>query len=144
MTRAMAKAAPSRTTKSEPTTAAEPAAAAAEEAAAPWGDNGEAMEAVGKANGALASGMTAIGQEVMTFANRRFGENVARTESLMQCKDPEQVFSLSVDFAQKAASQYLEEANRILELSNQVTRACWAPLEEQTRKALRDMNDDGK
>lgn len=142
MTKDTAPAAPSRPAKAKPEAASrdnpEPPAAAA------WAGGGEAVEAVVRSNGALASGMTAIGQEVMNFANRRFGENVARTESFMHCKDAEEAFSLSCDFAQKAATQYLEETSRILALANEVTRAYWEPLEEQTRRTLRDMNGDGK
>lgn len=110
----------------------------AEEMTALWGPNGDNFDAVVKANEALASGMAAWGQEVMTFANRRLAENMQRSESLLQCKDPESAFRLGCDFAKTASEQYLEETERFVKLVARISRDCWAPLEKRTQEALHE------
>ena len=100
----------------------------------------ENFEAVIKANEALASGVAALGQEVLGFASKRVSETIHHSESLAQCKDPNEAFELNYDFAQKATQQYLEEANRLFSLTSDISRQCWAPLEERTRKAVDEAN----
>jgi hypothetical protein len=121
-------------------TAAARTPAVPEEITALLGNNGENFEAIVRANEALASGMAAWGQEVMGFASKRLSENMKRSESLMQCKDPEQAFDLTCDFARKATEQYLEEANKLLGLVSDISRSCWTPLERRTKEALHGMN----
>ena len=111
---------------------------AAQDMTALWAPNGDTLEAVVKANEALASGMAAWGQEVMTFANRRLAENMQRSESLFQCKDPEAAFRLGCDFAKTASEQYLEETDRFIKLAARISRDCWAPLEKRTQDALHE------
>ena len=71
------------------------------------------IEAVIKANEALASGTAALGQEVFEFASKRVSETLSHSESFAHCRDPGEAFELNYEFAQKATQQYLEEANRL-------------------------------
>ena len=98
------------------------------------------IEAIIKANEALASGAAALGQEMLEFASKRVGETLSHSESFARCKDPGEAFELNYEFAQKATQQYLEEANRIFALTGEISRKCWAPLEERTRQALHDLD----
>lgn len=113
----------------------------AQEMTALWGPNGDNFDAVVKANEALASGMAAWGQEVMTFANRRLAENMQRSEALLQCKDPESAFRFGCDYAKSASEQYLEETDRFIKLAAQISRACWTPLEKRTQEALHETTE---
>jgi len=102
----------------------------------------ENFEAVIKTNEALASGVTALGQEVMEFTNKRVSENLSLSESFAHCKNAGEAFEVNYEFAQKATLQYLEEASRLLALTGQISRQFWTPLEERTRKVLHDANGD--
>ena len=100
------------------------------------------IEAVIKANEALASGAAALGQEMMEFASKRASETLSHSESFAHCKDAGEAFELNYAFAQKATQQYLEEANRLFALTSEISRKCWAPLEAQTRRALEHADGD--
>ncbi len=93
------------------------------------------VEAIIKANEALASGAAALGQEMLEFASKRVSETLSHSESFAQCEDPGEALESSYEFAQKATQQYLEEANRLLALTGEISRQCWTPLEERTRQA---------
>lgn len=99
------------------------------------------IEAVIKANEALASGTAALGQEMFEFASKRVSETLSHSESFAHCKDPGEAFELNYEFAQKATQHYLEEANRLFALTGALSRQYWAPLEERTRQALKDVED---
>ncbi len=78
----------------------------------------------------------------MGFASKRLGENLKRSESLVQCKDVKQAFDLNMGFAQRATEQYLDEANKLLGLATQISRNCWAPLQARTKETLHSLNGD--
>ena len=100
------------------------------------------MEAVIKANEAFASGVASLSREMFEFAGKRVSETLSHSESFAQCKDAGEAFQLNYAFAQKATQQYLEEANRLFALTGEISRQCWAPLEERTRQALQEANGD--
>ena len=95
--------------------------------------NGRTLEAMIKANGAVLEGMAKLGREMLEFGNTRIREDLEASETLMKCKDPQEAFRLQCDFARRATQQYFEEATRLMELTAQITRNCWAPLEETAR-----------
>ncbi len=100
-----------------------------------WAPNGEYFNALLKANQALASGMASLGQEVLTFAGMRMRRSFEVSETLLNCKDFNEVFRIQIQHTQAANAQYLEEANKLLILAGQVHHSCWAPLEADTKEA---------
>ena len=76
----------------------------------------------------------------MQFASKRVNATLSHSESVAHCKDANEAFELNYEFAQNATRQYLEEANRLFALTGEISRNCWAPLEERTRKVLEDVN----
>jgi hypothetical protein len=105
-------------------------------------NNGENWKAVMKAGEVMLEGMTVLGREMMDFGNARFRHDVETSESLINCKGADDAFRLQCDFMREATQQYFEEAGKLTQLTARLTRDCWAPLEDRTRVALRQMNGD--
>jgi hypothetical protein len=53
-----------------------------------------------KANQALASGLATLGQEVLTFAGMRMRRNFEISETLLKCKDFDEVFRVQIQHTQ--------------------------------------------
>ncbi len=87
-------------------------------------------------------GMAALSSEMMDFSNRRLSEFTKRSESLVGCKDAEEAFRIQCDFAQSATQQYLDQSNTLLTILAKTAGDFWAPLQEHTRQALRDLNKE--
>ena len=60
----------------------------------------------------------------------------------MGCKDAEEAFRIQCDFAQSATQLYLDQSNNLLTALAKITEDFWAPLQEHTRQALRDLNKE--
>lgn len=101
--------------------------------------NGEAFETFIKANQAMMDGWAALNQELMAFTDRRLREGFERTESLIGCSNPEDAFKLQCGFAKTAGEAYLAETQKLMDLMMEISRDCWAPVEDRTRQALHDM-----
>ena len=104
--------------------------------------NTENMNAVLKANEALFEGFASIGQEMMNFANDRLRQDFEVVESLMHATGPEEIYRRQSQFAETASQQYLEEANKLIDLMTRTARDCWAPLQARQDQAKRDADGD--
>ena len=100
-------------------------------------ENRDSLKAFVEANEAIMDTMAALGADMVAFGNRRLRENIERSESLADCKDPEQAFRVQYDFFQSATQQYLEQANNMMEIMARMTGQFWTPLQERTTEALR-------
>lgn len=98
--------------------------------------NGEMLRAVMKANEAALEGAVAVGREIMEFGTARVQRDLETQGSLMRCKDAEEAYRVQFDYAREATQQYFEEASKLMNLTAQITRDCWAPIEDRTRAAL--------
>ena len=98
--------------------------------------NGEAFETFIKANQAMMGGWAALNQELMSFTDRRLREGFERTESLIGCSNPEDAFKLQCGFAKTAGEDYVAETQKLMGLMMEISRDCWAPVEDRTRQAL--------
>ncbi len=105
-------------------------------------ENGGDPDAFLQANEAIMKGMAALSSEMMDFSNRRLGEFTKRSESLVGCKDVDQAFRIQYEFAHTATQQYLDQTNNLLTVLAKMTEDFWAPLQEHTRQALRDLNKE--
>ena len=100
------------------------------------------LNALVQANEAVMKGMAVLSSELMDFGNRRLREYTKRSESLVGCKDAEEAFRIQWDFAQSATQQYLDQTNNLLTVLAKMTEDFWAPLQEHTRQALRDLDKE--
>lgn len=100
--------------------------------------NGETLRAVMKANEAALEGMVAIGREIMEFGTERVRRDLETQGSLMRCTNAEEAYRLQCDYAREATQQYFEEASKLMNLSAQIARDCWAPIEDRTRAAIEE------
>ena len=105
-------------------------------------ENSGDLEAFLQANKAIMKGMAVLSSEMMDFGNRQLHEFTKRSESLVGCKDAEEAFRIQCDFAQSATQQYLDQSNNLLTMLAKMTGDFWAPLQEHTRQALRDLNKE--
>jgi hypothetical protein len=106
------------------------------------GEVSDDLEAFVQANEVIMNGMAALNSEMLAFGNKRLRENIERSESLVGCKDAEEAFRIQCDFAQSVTQQYLNQSNNLLTILAKMTQEFWAPLQEHTRKALRDLNKE--
>jgi hypothetical protein len=102
----------------------------------------EDLDAFVQANEAIMKGMAVLSSEMMDFGNRRLREYTKRSESLVGCKDAEEAFRIQWDFAQSATQQYLDQTDNLLTVLAKMTEDFWAPLQEHTRQALRDLDKE--
>ena len=102
--------------------------------------NSENLNAMLQANEALFNGFSTIGQEMMDFANARLRQDFEVVQSLMGAKDMEEICRCQTKFAETASQQYLDEANKLINLMTKTTRECWNPFEAWRDKMARDFN----
>ena len=105
-------------------------------------ENSGDLEAFLQANKAIMKGMAVLSSEMMDFGNRQLHEFTKRSESLVGCKDAEEAFRIQCDFARSATQQYLDQSNNLLTILAKTAGDFWAPLQEHTRQALRDLNEE--
>ncbi len=105
-------------------------------------ENSGDLEAFLRANKAIMKGMAVLSSEMMDFGNRQLHEFTKRSESLVGCKDAEEAFRIQCDFARSATQQFLDQSNNLLTILAKTAGDFWAPLQEHTRQALRDLNEE--
>ncbi len=105
-------------------------------------ENSGDLEAFLQANNAIMKGMAVLSSEMMDFGNRQLHEFTKRSESLVGCKDAEEAFRIQCDFARSATQQYLDQSTNLLTILAKTAGDFWAPLQEHTRQALRDLNEE--
>ncbi len=99
--------------------------------------NQDAVQTLFAANQAMVNGWTALNQEIMAFTDHRLREEFGRTESLFGCSGPEEALQLQASFVQAAGEDYLREAQKLMGMMMDISRDCWAPVEERTREAMK-------
>jgi len=104
--------------------------------------NGENLESAIQAQAAMVDGMTEIGREMISFMSRRQHEAFEASRTLMSCKSPEEAFRLQSQFAESASREYFDEARKVMDMAVEVARRSWAPMEERTNKALKNLQSD--
>lgn len=92
-------------------------------------------------NEAVFGAMATMNQEVAAFASRRLQYNIARSEALMKCSEPEDLLRTQLDFNRVAFEQYFAEAAKLMTMAAEVTELCCKPLEARSLSALHDLND---
>ena len=97
------------------------------------------LEAV-EVNAVINDRMAALSAEILAFGNKRLNANLEWSQSLVACKDAEQAFRVHTEFFESAMRQYLNQANKVLAIMASMTGGVSAPLEEQTKESLGELN----
>ncbi len=71
--------------------------------------------------------MTAVNEELFAFGRSRLQVNLARSESLLHCRNLEDVYQLQSDFASSTARQYIDESGRLMGLMTKLMLDSWTP-----------------
>lgn len=100
--------------------------------------NGEALEAMVKANEAMLQGLVAMQRELMEFGNARLRQDLETQEVLSHCSDLQEAYRVQAEFAQKAMQHYAQETAKLIELSTKIGCECWGPLEDASRAAMKN------
>ena len=105
-----------------------------------WKANGETINTVMRTNEAVMRGMIALSQEAFEFGNTRVRENLEMAQPLSKCHDLEEALNVQSSFFQSATQEYLTESANLMKLMTEISQDCWAPMEDRTKQALRELN----
>ncbi|MDJ0948711.1 MAG: phasin family protein [Alphaproteobacteria bacterium] len=97
--------------------------------------NTATMEAFVRAGEAVLKGMVSLNEEVMSFADKRMRAQIDTSQSLAKCSTFAEAMELQSEFARSATEDYLEEANKLLSLSAEVTKEGMVPWEAHAKEA---------
>lgn len=114
----------------------EPRATLAPDVQALLQSNGANLAAFMQAAQTWFQGCVSVSQELAGFAGRRLREDMESSQALMNCRDPQEALRAQLDFARSATQQYLEEANKLMGLTQEIAQECWAPIEECAKQGL--------
>ena len=90
-------------------------------------DKAEAEATLGDSGTALWRDVAAVNEELFAFGRQRLQANLARNDTLLQCRDLEDVYRLQSDFASSTAQQYIEESGRLMSLMTRLALDCCSP-----------------
>jgi hypothetical protein len=74
-----------------------------------------AIESWAHFNSGMIKGANELSHEIMTFIQGRFQADVDAWKALTSCRNPSEMFECQRDFAERATTQYLEEAKKLTE-----------------------------
>jgi hypothetical protein len=100
-----------------------------------WMDSGiHAWESWAQSNSSLMKGSLELAQEMLTFSQARLQADIDAWTALTACRNPGDLFERQKDFAEKAAAQYLEEANKLTSRMISIMSDAAVPFREQATK----------
>jgi hypothetical protein len=93
------------------------------------------MKANAQASQALLENWSKIGQELMTFANSRWGCDMDAVRELSECRDPFKAFQIQTNAFQTMMTQYMDEAAKIANMATDASVSCFRSLDNGLREA---------
>lgn len=102
--------------------------------------NNAAMDFFSRAGGAYFQGASALNGEMVKFLSTRLNHDAEFGQSLAKCRNWNEAAELQQDWVQTATQEYFAEAGKLFELASKMTFDSWKPLQEQTDKALAEIN----
>ena len=90
-------------------------------------DQAETEATIGDSGTVLWRDVAAVNEELFAFGRQRLQANLARNDTLLQCRNLEDVYRLQSDFASSTAQQYIEESGRLLSLMTRLALDCYSP-----------------
>lgn len=100
--------------------------------------NTDFIEALSAAGRSYFEGVTAFNEELMSFANERLAEVSKTRDTLMQCRDVNDVLRVQQDWLRTASERYFGEATRLVDLGTKTMMSAVSPLMERARENLTD------
>jgi hypothetical protein len=91
--------------------------------------NRVALDRWTKVGDSMLKGMFAVSQEMTQFSHSRLKEDARNCETLSQCHNPSEALSCQRRFAEAAAAEYLEEANKLTALMAKIASDGFASLQ---------------
>jgi hypothetical protein len=80
--------------------------------------------------------MFAISQEMTQFAQTRLKEEAKNCEALIHCHSPNDALTCQHRFAEAAAAEYLQEANRLTVLMTRIANDGFVSLQHPRAEAV--------
>ncbi len=102
--------------------------------------NDVAMDFFSRAGGAYFKGATALNGEMVKFVSARLNHDAELGQSLSKCRNWTEAAELQQGWMQTVSQEYFAEASKLFELASKMTFDTWKPLQEQTTKALGELN----
>lgn len=98
-----------------------------------WQSN--ALDLMSRAGQAYTSGVAAIGEEMASFMQTRLQQNIALGESLTRCHTLTDMANVQRDWMKETTEEYAAEARKLIELSSNLMRESWQPVEQAARES---------
>jgi phasin family protein len=83
------------------------------------------------------AGFASMGTEWMNFLGRRMHEDFAFPKQLAECRNPQDIFDVSTEFARQAAEEYGKEWSRLAEMSSATMAASMNAWQKSMNSAKR-------
>lgn len=102
------------------------------------------IEALAKASRTLMEGLIAMNREAADFRHQRARTIVEDTSSMPSLADVGKILNFQITYVDRATQAYLEEATKLFDLGLKIAEESFAPLQESTSKAFREVlrNDE--
>lgn len=81
-------------------------------------------------------GLKAINEELVRFADTRMQALNSTARSFAEADDTKALTDASLDYARNAAEEYFAETAKVVNLTADLARDSWVPLQEQWRSGL--------
>jgi hypothetical protein len=91
--------------------------------AAIWGTNPPSMDVMTKACIAWLDQANKVNNETFRFVHDRLTKDLEAAAHLARCSEPNEAFTLQMEFASKMAADYLAEGQKMLELVSELNMA---------------------
>ncbi len=94
------------------------------------------VDALMKASEAMMKGIAKLNEEIVSFTNSRFKEQIEGSRAIAQCDNWSDAVEQHMTMARSATELYLAEASRLANLAAEVTMASWAPFQSYLHERL--------
>ena len=101
--------------------------------------NARAVDVFARACQVSFQGWASMNSEVADFMAKRFKHDAELSASLARCETWEDAVNLQQDWARRTAENYVEEANRLMELSSKLANEQWKPVWQQADDIVADL-----
>jgi hypothetical protein len=88
---------------------------------------GTGMAGYVEASQKMLSGMAELNEEVFKFLARRVEADLAASKAVTSCRDWEQIRDVQTNYLSTAATDYMDEGRKIMEITTRITQKAWTP-----------------
>ncbi len=75
----------------------------------------------------MLSGMAELNEEVFKFLARRVEADLAASKAVTSCRDWDQIRDVQTNYLSTAATDYMDEGRKIMEITTRITQKAWTP-----------------